>query len=765
MEVLLQCIANHTACANVPIVPDRSATTHVSTAYRWINALWFTSLTISLLVSAVAILVKQWVHAYHSGLNGNPRLYGRIRQYRHNGIKNWRMSGVIRALPSLMYLAVILFFVGLLVLLSNLDPTIYYICLGICVTAGFAYILTLVSPILDPSCPFRTPASRFLDDTYQLLSFYGHRLSLMCIQRLVLTMISMWRFVMAMFFNHKIQSFGLRLFNTLDYIESQLIRNLTFTPITEREMEAIDTQTSELDADVLAWLSNTNELATQEIVMQAISGLSSDDTLPKFCKSFRLRRSPSSFLIDAYHNPNSDISHHHRLANYAQAYLMISLSNCSQLFSTPDAKAIKLIRNALQWYPSLTALGLVGDPLRLSREMLSQAIKELSEGLSIITNFLDVQEWEICPQIITDLILQSILLVYLLFNENSVQSQIIDSSFETLLVWIRPQTTLDVHTRPVYLLSLCSLVQLFSGITSSSQLYQCWFSKDRHKDTWTLLLKSLVALPEAEQRQDFPTMSPEEFLTDGLVQETGPRPQFRHWRLLRCALQDCHTLLSNDRETFNLVLELFLKTDHESRDLRTNENPFRCLHLIGPLFTPEDTVRVLNFFEGSLQNYASTHLCQLLQARCQELAHAEALVTSETFEGMIDDLIFTADFKALWLFATILQTLSQNDSPVLSGPISCRMLSSMHLALTKEIEREHPQTLWDYYAHWCLPFSLATSCRRLHQTYNISTARTGIIEVLHQLSVILAVSEFRERKEARNFINTLLKLKEWERVH
>ncbi|KAF8585030.1 hypothetical protein K439DRAFT_1410374, partial [Ramaria rubella] len=155
MAMVLQCIANGTTCTNLPTLPPNDF--QVPEKFQWINALWFTSLTLSLSVSAMAILVKQWIHAYYSGLTGLPKTYARIRQFRYNGIKKWHMSGIINALPSVMYLAVILFFAGLLVLLSGLNIIIYYVCVAIIAVTGMAYVATTILPVIDPGCPFRTP--------------------------------------------------------------------------------------------------------------------------------------------------------------------------------------------------------------------------------------------------------------------------------------------------------------------------------------------------------------------------------------------------------------------------------------------------------------------------------------------------------------------------------------------------------------------------------------------------------------------------------
>jgi hypothetical protein len=78
LAVALQCVANGSVCTELPVLP--SPEFHPPGSAKWINGLWFTSLTLSLSVSAMTILAKQWSHAYSAGLSGQPRMYALVCQ-------------------------------------------------------------------------------------------------------------------------------------------------------------------------------------------------------------------------------------------------------------------------------------------------------------------------------------------------------------------------------------------------------------------------------------------------------------------------------------------------------------------------------------------------------------------------------------------------------------------------------------------------------------------------------------------------------------
>ena len=78
-------------------VPTRSAVA--------VNVLWFTSLILSVSVTLVAMLAKEWTHLFMVGRTGMLMEQARKRQKRYDGLKAWKMEGVITALPTLMHLA------------------------------------------------------------------------------------------------------------------------------------------------------------------------------------------------------------------------------------------------------------------------------------------------------------------------------------------------------------------------------------------------------------------------------------------------------------------------------------------------------------------------------------------------------------------------------------------------------------------------------------------------------------------------------------
>lgn len=70
-----------------------------------VNALWFLSLSISVAVSLVAMLAKEWCHPFMSGRTGHPCQLARLRQQRWDGLVQWKMQESLICLPSLIHLA------------------------------------------------------------------------------------------------------------------------------------------------------------------------------------------------------------------------------------------------------------------------------------------------------------------------------------------------------------------------------------------------------------------------------------------------------------------------------------------------------------------------------------------------------------------------------------------------------------------------------------------------------------------------------------
>ncbi len=127
-----------------------------------LNALWFSSLISSLAAASIAIMAKQWLTEYKSGVSGTTRQTARLRQLRLNSLKQWRVEEIVSFLPVLLQIASGLFFAGLLILLWNLNRTVAIIgtvLVGILAVFSFS---TIILPSVAAHCSYLSPPSRLL---------------------------------------------------------------------------------------------------------------------------------------------------------------------------------------------------------------------------------------------------------------------------------------------------------------------------------------------------------------------------------------------------------------------------------------------------------------------------------------------------------------------------------------------------------------------------------------------------------------------------
>ncbi|KAG9098357.1 hypothetical protein FRC06_006498 [Ceratobasidium sp. 370] len=125
-----------------------------------VNALWFLSLSLSVAVSLIAMLAKEWCHAFMSGRAGETYERARLRQHRWNEIERLKMMDVLTLLPLLMHLALLLFAVGLCIYLWDINISVAIPV--VLVTSGFAliYFSTAVHSLVYEHCPYTTASSK-----------------------------------------------------------------------------------------------------------------------------------------------------------------------------------------------------------------------------------------------------------------------------------------------------------------------------------------------------------------------------------------------------------------------------------------------------------------------------------------------------------------------------------------------------------------------------------------------------------------------------
>ncbi|KZO93137.1 hypothetical protein CALVIDRAFT_486484, partial [Calocera viscosa TUFC12733] len=123
----------------------------------FINGLWITSLFLSLSTSVLAMLVKQWMRVYSTGLPSTDRERANERQSRYDGLVGWQVAGIANSLPVLIHLAVALFLIGLTMYLSNLSSVLCDLMMVCVVLGGVGYLCLAASPLVWSHCPYKSP--------------------------------------------------------------------------------------------------------------------------------------------------------------------------------------------------------------------------------------------------------------------------------------------------------------------------------------------------------------------------------------------------------------------------------------------------------------------------------------------------------------------------------------------------------------------------------------------------------------------------------
>ncbi|KAH7099226.1 hypothetical protein BKA62DRAFT_621614, partial [Auriculariales sp. MPI-PUGE-AT-0066] len=161
VAILAHLQASKTESASIPMT-SFSPTRDV----RWINGLWFSSLTLALIVSLLAILFKQWLVQYTS-LSRSSASDSRRWAWRHcalrRGLSRWRVEQFISWLAILLHVSLFLFLAGLTRFIRALDPVIFKVLMGMSIVTGAFYLLTTLAPLIWAECPTRTPVLRELE--------------------------------------------------------------------------------------------------------------------------------------------------------------------------------------------------------------------------------------------------------------------------------------------------------------------------------------------------------------------------------------------------------------------------------------------------------------------------------------------------------------------------------------------------------------------------------------------------------------------------
>jgi len=134
-----------------------------------VNALFYASLGIMLLAAFIAMLIKSWVREFDRGLSrmSIPEQRAKTREFRNQGMLFWKLPEMVALLPFFIQISLLLFSIGLVIFLFNVNPHSCGIMTAILGIDVLFYALTTSIAIISTSSPFRSPLSRSLGALYQ----------------------------------------------------------------------------------------------------------------------------------------------------------------------------------------------------------------------------------------------------------------------------------------------------------------------------------------------------------------------------------------------------------------------------------------------------------------------------------------------------------------------------------------------------------------------------------------------------------------------
>ena len=118
-------------------------------------------LIFSLLAALLAITVQKWVRDNADVFRRDPDILKctRLRQYLRSGSDQWNLSIVAEAVPGLLEISLLLFFLGLVISLPKINVTVG-LAANIFIDCGILlYAITTYVPIMNPRMPFRSSIS------------------------------------------------------------------------------------------------------------------------------------------------------------------------------------------------------------------------------------------------------------------------------------------------------------------------------------------------------------------------------------------------------------------------------------------------------------------------------------------------------------------------------------------------------------------------------------------------------------------------------
>ncbi|KZV61902.1 hypothetical protein PENSPDRAFT_592213, partial [Peniophora sp. CONT] len=163
LEHLIVAMAN--VSSHQPIVAPPPDAFSVPPTAIVTNAFWFSSLLIALICALLSTLVQEWSRNYVHDISTRKVLHENLRARAFNhmfirmGVNRYGMDQFVSWIVALVHLSVFLFACGLLAFLFPINHIVACIASGVLAMFIIIYLIASLLPLIDASCPYRTPVS------------------------------------------------------------------------------------------------------------------------------------------------------------------------------------------------------------------------------------------------------------------------------------------------------------------------------------------------------------------------------------------------------------------------------------------------------------------------------------------------------------------------------------------------------------------------------------------------------------------------------
>ena len=139
-----------------------------------INALFYASLGIIILVAFIAMMIISWVREFDHGLGAIslPEQRATTREFRYLGMERWKLQEMVAMLPLLIQTSLLFFAIGLVLFLFNVSKPSFGVTTAIFGVGVLYYAITTTISIFVTSSPFHSPLSRTLGRVYRRIHAY-----------------------------------------------------------------------------------------------------------------------------------------------------------------------------------------------------------------------------------------------------------------------------------------------------------------------------------------------------------------------------------------------------------------------------------------------------------------------------------------------------------------------------------------------------------------------------------------------------------------